>query len=32
MKCNNKECPRCFNGKCDHKSVINKEMICMSVK
>jgi len=32
LKCSNKDCPHSFNNKCDHKTVISKEMICLSIK
>lgn len=32
MNCNNKECPRNDGGQCTHKSINDKEMVCLSVK
>jgi hypothetical protein len=32
MECNNKECPRNDGGKCEHKYIVDKSMICISVR
>lgn len=31
MECNNKQCPRNDESKCTHKSINDKEMVCLSV-